>query len=582
MRAAVAIAAAAALGSAQEVPGVREALQERLPDALARTLDLEDPLADDWSSERGNALVGATHGAIARWVAGGDDAPLATLLDLDVRLRIDGSWPDLAREARADGWRAVEPDARERRASGRADVAAALRATFPGGRAESLELKTYQVETPEPGVLLETARLHAAGPLGALGWELTGVWHARWRESAEGLALEALEVDRLQLVCGPRERLVDRTGGTFGATAAFRDELARGLSHWRERLDTRLGQPLLGHPAGVALGDVDGDELEDVFLAQPGGLPNRLFLRRPDGSLADVSARAGVDLLDFSRSALLLDLDRDGDRDLAVVVRSELLLLANRRVEDGALAFERRARFPLPNATMLAAADVEGDGDLDLYACAYFVPYDEEAFPMPYQDARNGARNALLRNEGGWRFTDATDELGLDENNDRFSFAASWEDYDDDGDPDLYVANDFGRNNLYRNDGGRFSDVAAAAGVEDLAAGMGVAWGDADGDGDLDLHVSNMYSSAGKRVTFERRFHADAEPGLRADLRRHALGNTLFANRGDGTFEDVSEHAGVSMGRWAWGSVFLDLDNDARLDLFVPNGFLTEELPQDL
>ena len=118
------------------------------------------------------------------------------------------------------------------------------------------------------------------------------------------------------------------------------------------------------------------------------------------------------------------------------------------------------------------ATDFDGDGDVDLYGCKYGSPNRNP--PLPYHDANNGTPNLMLRNDGYWRFTDVTREVGLDENNLRYSFAASWVDYDNDGDPDLYVANDFGRNNLYRNDGGQFTDVAGDAGVEDISAGMSV------------------------------------------------------------------------------------------------------------
>ena len=137
--------------------------------------------------------------------------------------------------------------------------------------------------------------------------------------------------------------------------------------------------------------------------------------------------------------------------------------------------------------------------------CGYVPPYDDEVAPLPYHDANNGERNRLYRNEGSWNFEDVTALVGLEDGNQRFSFAASWEDLDNDGDPDLYVANDFGRNNLYLNERGRFTDVAQSAGVEDISAGMGVTFSDYDRDGRFDIHVSNMFSSAGKRVTYERR-----------------------------------------------------------------------------
>ena len=156
----------------------------------------------------------------------------------------------------------------------------------------------------------------------------------------------------------------------------------------------------------------------------------------------------------------------------------------------------------------------------------------------------------MLRNDGDMTVTDITRESGLDMNNTRFSLAAAWEDYDNDGDADLYVANDFGRNNLYRNEGGKFTDVAAEAGVEDGAFGMAVSWGDYNHDGLMDIYVANMFSAAGNRVTYQRRFKPQATGEAKSRLQHTARGNTLFENRGDGTFRDVSGDAGAP---WAAG-----------------------------
>ena len=186
-----------------------------------------------------------------------------------------------------------------------------------------------------------------------------------------------------------------------------------------------------------------------------------------------------------------------------------------------------------------------------------------------------------MRNDGDDRFVDVTAVVGLDQNNRRFSLIGAWADYDRDGDPDLYVANDFGRNNLYRNDGGTFTDVAAETGTEDQAAGMGVAWADYDADGDFDLYVTNMYSAAGKRVAYQPRFQQGLAPDERSAIQRYSLGNSLFVNE-DGRFRNRSDNAGVRMGRWGWGSIFLDWDNDAQEDLLVPNGFVTGALEDDL
>jgi hypothetical protein len=111
---------------------------------------------------------------------------------------------------------------------------------------------------------------------------------------------------------------------------------------------------------------------------------------------------------------------------------------------------------------------------------------------------------------------------------------------------------------------------------------MGGSFGDFDGDGHLDLYVSNMVSSAGQRIAYQHRFLPGVSESVRAQFERHARGNTLFRNRGDGSFEDVSEHSRSGMGRWAWGAQFCDVDNDGALDIFVPNGFITNEETQDL
>ena len=114
------------------------------------------------------------------------------------------------------------------------------------------------------------------------------------------------------------------------------------------------------------------------------------------------------------------------------------------------------------------------------------------------------------------------------------------------------------------------------AGVEDMSAGMSVSWSDADGDGDQDLYVSNMWSSAGNRIAYQRQFQRGADQESITGFRRHARGNSLFLNTGDGKFKDVSIEAGVTMGRWSWGSRFADINNDGLQDIIVGNGFITQ------
>jgi tetratricopeptide (TPR) repeat protein len=144
------------------------------------------------------------------------------------------------------------------------------------------------------------------------------------------------------------------------------------------------------------------------------------------------------------------------------------------------------------------------------------------------------------------------------------------------------VANDFGRKNLYRNNGdGTFTDVAPQAGVEDIGAGMGICWFDYDNDGAEDLYVADMWSAAGSRVSMQEVFQKDAPEEVRALYRKHARGNSLFRNNGDG-FQDTSVSAGVEMGRWSWSCDAWDFDHDGFPDLYIANGMISGLSHEDL
>lgn len=452
-----------------------------------------------------------------------------------------------------------------------------------GGTGITSKFKIDRVHALGDGIVTASAVVQVTAQLPQGRVQHGTVWDMRWRTRPDGppqlqwLAARDLEESVAHVPGGAL--FSERTREVLGANPALDQQLAHGVDHWLQRLDRTFDVHVFGGQ-GLAVGDVNGDGLDDVYVLQQGGLPNRLFVQNPDGTATDRSAEAGVDLLDRSAAALLVDLDGDGDQDLAVTAGPGLLLYAN----DGQGHFTlHETKAEARGGTSLAAADYDGDGDLDLYVCEYSDPDSrQQGFPgpVPFHDANNGAPNFLYRNEGGLTFRDATKAVGLDANNHRFSFAAAWEDFDGDGDPDLYVANDFGRNNLYRNDRGHFTDIAASAGVEDIGSSMSAAWGDADQDGWFDLYVGDMWSSAGGRVGFQDRFAAGKSN--RADLQRFARGNTLLRNTGRGTFQDVSQASGTMLGRWAWSSVFFDPNADGREDLLVANGFLTRPDPKDL
>jgi len=446
----------------------------------------------------------------------------------------------------------------------------------------------------EKGLASTDVRYDIAGP-GTQAWrvERSGTWRMRWRRGADDWRVNEWTGLTDVHSRAPFPVFTEVTTAALGGTESFRRQLATGLDAWSAAIDGVLTRDSNGHH-GVAVGDADGDGLEDLYIAQPSGLPNRLYRARGDGTFEDATERAGLAVLDDTSQALFADVDNDGDQDLVLSLSAGPVLFLNdgkgrfTRVPD-AFRFDRGLQG---SPMSMAMADYDRDGFLDLYLCVYSFYYgageDKAGTPMPYYDARNGPPSVLFRNDGHGHFVEATHEAGLDVGNDRYHFAAAWADYDGDGWPDLLVANDFGRKNLYHNRGRRdgkvtFEDVTAQAGVEDYGAGMSAAFFDYDGDGRLDIYTGNMWSDSGQRVTAQAAFMPDAPADVRGLYRRHARGNSLFRNRGDGTFEDVSLKARAEMGRWAWSSDALDFDSDGWEDLYVANGMLTrEDGPGDL
>ncbi len=423
-----------------------------------------------------------------------------------------------------------------------------------------------------------------ASAVGDLREQRVGLWQMEWTRVSATADAGAWSLRRWQAQSEERSVLhgrgyVDISQRALGALPSYRDQLLRGSDEWRTQLDGASGIDIYGNN-GIAAGDYDGDGFDDLYVCQPAGLPNRLYRNRGDGTFEDVTEKAGVGVLDNTACALFADFRNSGLQDLLVVCGTGPLLFLNRG--DGTFARKhdafKFARPPEGTFTHAAIADYDRDGKLDIYFCvySYYLGLDQYHYPAPYFDARNGPPNFLFHNEGDATFVDRTAAAGLNAENDRYSFACAWGEAGASGSPDLYVVNDFGRSNLFRNRGdGTFQAVSTAANVEDVGAGMSAAWADYNNDGHPDLYAANMWSAAGQRVSQQKLFHEKSPEAIRELYRRHAGGNALYRGQGNGNFKNVSAAAGAEVGRWAWCSDFLDFDHDGFQDLYVTNGYIT-------
>ena len=332
---------------------------------------------------------------------------------------------------------------------------------------------------------------------------------------------------------------------------------------------------------GVALLDYDGDGWLDVYLVQGGTFPpdpstpppsegDRLFRNRGDGTFDDVTESAGLGgARGYGFGTAVGDIDNDGRPDLFVTRWRGYALYRNKG--DGSFEdITERAGLSgdrdLP--TSAAFADLDGDGDLDLYVCHYCV-WDADDPRI----CRDGASNAIMscnpielearpdhlfRNDNG-RFVDVTKEAGIIDRDGR-GLGVVAADLDGDGRTDLFVANDMSANYFWRNLGGlRFEEAGHLAGLAGSGdggyrAGMGVARGDLDGDGLIDLAVTNFF-------------------GESTSVYRH-LGSGMFAER-----SDSSGIGAASRPLLGFGVAAFDADNDGRLDLATANGHVNDLRP---
>ncbi|HLB54062.1 MAG TPA: FG-GAP-like repeat-containing protein [Gemmatimonadales bacterium] len=383
-----------------------------------------------------------------------------------------------------------------------------------------------------------------------------------------------------------------------------------------------LRNQLLADGGGVAIGDVNGDGRPDLYLCRTEG-PNALYLNEGGWKFHDVAPEAGVALPDrASTSAVLADVNGDGSLDLLVsALGGPNALFLN----DGQGRFAEDTTYPgrasRAGSTTMTLGDVEGDGGLDLYVANYkaYTTNDvyspqQRAFDQvvkrtgpkrfevvePYRRdykvvMRDDLQSVVLvqradpdwfyRNDGKGHFTPEPiahnprflDEDGkpLAEEPERFALAARFYDVNGDRAPELYVANDFEDPDLFWiNDGqGHFRLAPRLAQRTTSNAAMAVDFGDLNRDGQVDFFEVDMLSRASRELRTQIPTHTalPKQPGVIED-RPQLQRNTLFLNRGDGTFAQIAELGGVAASGWTWSTMFLDVDLDGYEDLLVSTG----------
>ena len=392
-----------------------------------------------------------------------------------------------------------------------------------------------------------------------------------------------------------------------------------------------LGNRVLGQGAGTCLGDVDGDGRVDVFLARTEG-SNRLYRNLGNWRFEDITESAGVGAPDrYSTGCAFADVDGDGDLDLVLLAtKGPNAIFLN----DGHGRFTEHRDLGLDpsgkGGTTITMSDLDGSGRLALYVANYkpysildSIPPQQRAFnqmvrqvgPNKYEVvpefrheyklvvrpdmgglrlSERGATNDFYTNDGHGRFSrvpftsptfrDANGQQ-LAEEAESFTLDAKFVDLNGDGAPDLYVTNDFeDTDEIWINDGHghfRLADWTAQRQTSNSAMGADVA--DVNGDGLPDLFVDDMLSNDPRRFKTEIPTHTalPKHPGeINTELQQQR--NTLFINRGDGTFAEVGMFAGVQASGWSWGTLFMDVDLDGWQDILIANGHLWDIMDADV
>jgi len=429
-----------------------------------------------------------------------------------------------------------------------------------------------------------------------------GDWKiSKWETKSFSTATSAHQFfsDRLD------EALSDFTDRAKARLSIHEEELIKYYKSGKTRARSYDFSPIaMSQKPGISVVDIDQDGYDDLYLMVRMG-KNLLLRNRGDGTFEEIADTLELAIEGNSTCGIFADFDNDGDPDF----------ILGRSVE-GSLYFEntgswfeeikQETEFPAL-VVSISAADYNCDGLLDLYFSTYRMGQlgsgnsglapenDSSKWPERFLSAENAAEfrkryrdetstggdidflnqvgppNVLMVNLGGGKFGAAPE--GAQINAWKNTLQATWSDIDEDGDPDLYLSNDFSSDHLFRNDGkDGFVDVTKESGLTTYGFGMGASFGDYDNNGHQDLYVSNMFSKAGRRIL-------SSFDGIDPNYLHSVNGNILYKKLDTKIFERVSGLEPPSLlvaeAGWSWGGQFVDFDNDGDLDIHALSGYFT-------
>jgi len=415
--------------------------------------------------------------------------------------------------------------------------------------------------------------------------KLDGPWDGTLLVTLAGRTAEGrIRETRIELACR-LEEIDDQSperGGWFRRLSLMRHDVVESATALMEEMTDETGIDVtrlqdnwveIGGPqipaltGGVYLADYDGDRHVDCLLTDIRGLA--LYRGLGNGRFENVTAKVGLPIGAIDLAAAWGDFDNDGDPDLVLgqhFFRNDLIDSPGKRRRRFIRLASVKTGLDLLDAVGYAVADVDLDGRLDLYAVGIGKPSSGQKW-IGHNDTN---RNQLWQNDGDLHFTDVTKPSGT-AGRGTSTFAAVFFDANNDGNPDLMTACEFGRNDFWL---GRGDGTFAPAELPEIYGGfsMGLTVGDFDNDGFADPFLANMYSKAGERVVANLPrgvYDADVD----SQLRDFVAGSDLYHNTAGTGFKRIGRAAGVADVGWAYGPAYVDLDNDGRLDLYAPCGF---------